>query len=140
MVWIRTIPVRRRPRVACIRAHIAKRPVPGIRTQHPVPDGPKVGKCDVEWGVLCAKGDQTVKDGLQPGLTPGVLDAPTVSVGNEEVASVGRGLGEEGHLAEEVLRCLREVITIHYTYRRSFRTSVPLRPRARLPKESPQSL
>lgn len=56
--------------------------------------------------------DQPIKDGLEPGLTPGVMGASTVSVGNKEVAGVGRGLRQEGHLAEEVLGCLWKVVPV----------------------------
>jgi len=104
MVWIRTISVRRRPRVTCIRAHVPKRPITRIRTQHSIPNRREIGKCDVEWWVLCVKRNQTIKNGLEPRFAPGVMDASTVSVGNQEIASVGRGLGEEGYLAEEILR------------------------------------
>lgn len=57
--------------------------------------------------------DQPVKDGLEPGIAPGVMGASTISVGNEEVAGIGRGLGEKGHLMEEVSGCLREVVAVN---------------------------
>lgn len=113
VIWIYAIPVRRRPRVTRICTHVTKRPIPRIGTQHPIPNRRKVGKRDVEWGVLCVKRDQTVKDGLKPVLTPGVLGASTVNVSNEEVAGVGRGLGEESHLAEERLGCLKQVVSVN---------------------------
>ena len=112
MIWVRTIPVRRRPGVTRIRAHVTKRLIPGVRTQHPIPYRRKVGKRDIKWGALCVKCNQTVKDGLKPGLAPGILCASTVIVSDEEVASVGRGLRQECHLTEEVLGCLREVVAV----------------------------
>lgn len=104
--------MRRRPRVTRTRTHIAKRLVPGIQTQHPIPNRRKVGKCDIDWGVLCMERDQPVKYGLEPGFTPGVVGASTVNVGNEEVAGVGRGLGKAGYLAEEVSDCLWKVVSV----------------------------
>ena len=61
------------------------------------------------------KGTQTVKYRLQPGLTPCILNASPVRVGDKEVASVGRGFGEEGHLVKEVLCCFWEVIPVDWT-------------------------
>jgi len=55
---------------------------------------------------------QTVKDDLEPVLTPGVLGASTVDVSNEEVTGIGRRLREKGHLIQKVMGCFREMISI----------------------------
>lgn len=140
MIWIRTIPFRGWPRVTRIRAHVPKRLIPRIRSQHAIPDRREVGKRDIERGILGMKRVQTVKDDLEPVLTPGILGASTIIISNQKVSGIGRGLREEGDLTQEIIRCFGEMVSVICTCRRSFMNEFPIKYHACLQKESTQSL
>lgn len=88
---------------------------PWIGTEDTIPNGGKVDKSDTERRVLWVELCESVVDGLDPCLTPGILVTTAVNVGDKEVLGICGGFGEEGHLAEEALGCLREIIAVDWS-------------------------